>query len=259
MKKCPSCNQLFSDDNYFCLNDGTTLLYASQTGENLPVFPTADNATTQVISRPQINAQTVPQTAPKDSSKWLFLIIGVLVTALAAMGIFMFAMRGDEKKETANQNAKSENASENTNRAENIVKNTPTNTGNSNQTVQPKINPNLTPAGNWSGDWNSTGKYATYFTATANFTDDGAGKVSGQIVWTLQRTNNPKKIDKVGTSATEYVQGVYNPASRSLSLRGVRKDDPYAIVILDRYNLILAENNLMMNGKSKGGNFILKR
>lgn len=256
MKKCPSCNQLFSDDNYFCLNDGTTLLLVSQTGEMPTVFATADNATTQVVSRPQISTQTVAQSAPRDSSKWLFLIIGVLITALAAMGIFMFAMRGDEKKEIANQTAKTENvAVENTNRAEN----TPTNIANANKIVQPQINPNLTPAGSWTGDWNSWGSYRTNFSAQMNLTDDGAGKVSGQIVWTLQRTNNPKKIDKVGTSATEDVQGVYNAASRSLALKGVRKDDPNSIVILDRYNLILAENNLMLNGKSKGGNFILKR
>ena len=257
MKKCPSCNQLFSDDNYFCLNDGTTLLLVSQTGENLPIFPTADNATTQVISRPQISTQIPAQTAPKDTSKWLFLIIGILATAVIGMGVFMFALRGDEKKETANQNTKTENAAENTNRAENdIAKSTPK----VNQTIEkPQINPNLNPAGSWSGDWNSSGKYATYFTATANLNDDGAGKVSGQIVWTLQRTNNPKKVDKIGTSATEYVQGIYNPATRNVSLRGVRKDDAYDIVILDRYNLILAENNLTMRGRSKGGNFNLKR
>lgn len=257
MKKCPSCNQLFSDDNVFCMNDGTTLLYAAETGANMPVFPTADNAPTQVISRPQVSMQTAAAIAPKDSSKWLFLIIGVLASALVGMGIYMFAIRGekDEKKDSANQNTKTENAVENS-----IANNTQSNTPKTNQTVeQPKINPNLNPAGSWSGDWNSWGNYKTYFTAQMNLTDDGAGKVSGQIVWTLQRTNNPKKTDKVGTSATEYVQGVYNPSTRNLTLKGVRKDDPYSIVILDRYNLVLAENNLSMNGKSKGGNFSLKR
>ena len=253
MKKCPSCNQLFSEDNYFCLEDGTTLLFASETGAYPPVSPTADDIPTQVIPRPQVTAQIPVQIAPKDTSKWLFLIIGVLATAVVGMGVFMFAKRGEEKP-VANQNT-----AENANRAENMVaKNI--NAPKVNQTIEePKINQNLSPAGNWSGDWHSWGSYRTSFTAQMDLTDNGAGKLSGQIIWTLQSSNNPKKIGKVGSSATEYVQGVYNPATRSVSLQGVRIDDPNGIVIKDRYSLILAENNLTMNGKSKGGNFVLKR
>lgn len=262
MKKCPICNRIYEADNVFCQEDGTTLLLISNTGANPPVFPTADNATTQVVSRPQISAQIPVAVVRNDSSKWLFMVIGILATAVVGMGVYMFAARDkEEKKETANQNTKAENSADSGNSVETVVvKNAPTNVPKTNQTIeQPKINPNLNPAGNWSGDWNSTGKFATYFTASVNLTDDGGGKVSGQIVWNLVRTNNPKKVDKVGTSATEYVQGVYNPATRRLSLKGVRKTDPYEIVILDAYNLILAENNLTMNGRSKGGNFSLRR
>ncbi len=264
MKQCPICNKVYSDDNVFCQEDGTTLLLVSNTGSYPPVFPTADNETTQIISRPpqissQFSTQIPAQTVSKDNSKWLFLVIGILATAVVGMGAFMLVGRNEKeaKTEPANQNIKIESAAQNTNRAENIVeKNSPK----TNQTVeQTKIDPNLNPAGNWSGDWNSWGSYRTYFTAQMSLTDDGGGKVSGYIVWNLQSTNNPKKVDKTGTSATEYVQGVYNPATRSVSLRGVRKDDPNNIVILDAYKLILAENNLTMRGKSKGGNFSLKR
>jgi flagellar basal body-associated protein FliL len=229
--------------------------------ENSPVSYSGD-IPTQFIPRPQITNSIPVSSAPKDTSKWLFLIIGVLATAVVGMGIFMFVSRDkDDKKETANQNAKTENTAGNNNSAENeTAKNTQTNAPKTNSTTEkPKINPNLNPAGSWSGDWNSVGKYTTYFTATLNLTDDGAGKVNGHIVWTLQRTDNPKKTDKIGTSATEYVQGTYNPATRTVSLRGIRKDDAYDIVILDRYILILAENNLTMSGKTRGGNFSLRR
>lgn len=260
MKKCPLCNQFYSDDNVFCMNDGTTLLLVSDTGANPFVIPTGDNQTTQVVSRPQFSVQIPIQNAPKDNSKWLFMVIGILLASVVGMGAFMLTRGGekDEKKENVNQNAKTENTpTENTNRAENdLAKNTPK----TNPTAeQPKINPNLNPAGSWSGHWNSTGTYRTYFTASVNLTDEGGGRMSGSIVWNLQSTNNPKKTDKVGTSATEYVQGVYNPANRRVTLRGVRKDDPYDIIIYDSYTLTLAENNLTMNGRSKGGNFSLKR
>lgn len=265
MKKCPSCNQLFSDDNYFCLNDGTTLLFVSETGSNLPVFPTADNATTQVVSRPQIPMQVstqIPmQTAPQDSSKWLFLIIGILATALIGMGIFMFARRGEkeEKKETANENAKTENSSENTNRAENdIAKNTPK----VNQTIEKsQINPNLNPAGSWSGDLSYPS--GASFSGQADLTDEGGGRVRGQIVWTFIRGGNRSRAEKVGLSATEFVQGNYDAATRTLLLKGYSKSDANDLIILDKYRLILGEDNRRMNGYSFGGktrgNFNLRK
>ncbi|CAN5217302.1 hypothetical protein BH10ACI1_BH10ACI1_30620 [soil metagenome] len=257
MKKCPSCHKTFSDDNYFCLEDGTTLLLVSPTGTNPPVFPTADNATTQVISHPQISAQNAVPNAPKDTSKWLFLIIGVLATALLGMGIFMFAMRGekDEKKESANQNMNIGNTAENANRTENSVpKNTPntSSTINTNQTVQPKIDSNLTPVGSWSGDL--TYPRGAAFSARADLKDDGTGRVRGQIVWTLLRTANSQKANLVGVSATEYVQGTFDAATRTVLLNGYQTDDPNGLkIIKDKYKLILSENNEQMSGFSFGG------
>ncbi len=261
MKKCPSCNQLFTDDNVFCMNDGTTLLLVSDTGANLPVFPTADNATTQVVSRPQLSAQIPVQAAPKDTSKWLFLVIGVLTTAVVGMGVFMFTSRGekDDKKETA----KTETAAENANRIETgAAVNTQNNTPKTNQTVEkPKINPNLNPAGSWTGDL--TYPSGASFSGQADLTDEGNGRVRGQIVWTFTRAGNRSRTEKVGLSATEFVQGTYDAATRTLSLNGYSESDAYDLIILDKYRLILAEDNRRMNGYSFGGktrgNFSLRK
>jgi hypothetical protein len=258
MKRCPRCNQLFTDDNFFCLDDGTSLLLSSDTAQNPPVFQTSSDQPTLIVPR----SQTIAPNPVNNPSKWLYLIIGVMGTALVAMAIFMFLPRNtSDKSETTNQNTKTEQtskAAENTGQAETFAaKNTQQNTQQTsvNASSQTKTNPNLTPGGSWSGDWNSK---TTYFTATADFTESG-GKVSGQIVWTIRRTTNPKKIDKIGTSAVEYVQGTFNPVTRMLSLKGYRKDDPNNIVILDRYNLSLTEDNQTLSGKSIGGNFVLRR
>ena len=252
MKRCPACNQLFTEDNMFCQNDGTSLLYVPETGQNPTVFQTSGEMPTQYIQRPPNTATGVRN----DSSKWLYLIIGVLATALVAVGAVVFLGRGGNEKNEASE-TKAE-AGKNTRKDEELPKNTqsPVNAAPSNTPpVQPPVNPNLTPGGSWKGDWNSK---STYFTAVASLTETG-GNVSGQIVWTLQRTLNPKKINKVGISATEYVQGTFNPVTRMVSLRGVRKDDPNNIVILDKYNLSLAENNQLLSGKSINGSFILRR
>ena len=261
MKKCPICNQTFTDDNVFCMNDGTTLLLVSDTGANPFVIPTADNQTTQVVSHPQISAQIPVQPAPKDNSKWLFLIIGILLTAVAAMGAYVFVGRGekDEKKETANQNAKTENTAENANRLETgSAVNTPKTTATA---EQPKINPNLNPAGSWSGSLSYPS--GASFSGQADLTDEGGGRVSGQIVWTYVSAGNRSKADKIGLSATEYVRGTYDAATRTLTLNGYSKSDPYNMIILDKYRLTLAENNRQMNGYSFGGktrgNFSLRK
>lgn len=90
--------------------------------------------------------------------------------------------------------------------------------------------------------------------------DNGGGKFSGEIYWTLQRHMNPKKSHKAGATATEYVQGVFNPATQTLKLSGYREDDPQNIIVLDKYTLVLAENNLSLSGISKtNGRFNLRR
>lgn len=256
MKRCPRCNQLFTDDNFFCLDDGTSLLLSSDTAQNPPVFQTSSDQPTLIVPR----SQTIAPNPVNNPSKWLYLIIGVMGTALVAMAVFMFLPRNtSDKSDTTNQNAKTEQNSkavENTGQTGTVAaKNTQQTPVLPSNTSQIKTDPNLTPSGSWSGEWNSK---TTYFTATADFTESG-GKVSGQIVWTIRRTTNPKKIDKIGASAVEYVQGAFNPATRMLSLKGYRKDDPNNIVILDRYNLILAEDNQTINGRSINGNFILRR
>jgi hypothetical protein len=260
MKQCPNCQQIFTDDDLFCHNDGSSLLLISESGRNVvPAFPVSGEMPTQYVPRPSAAVATGAPAAAKDSSKWLFLVIGVLATALVGMGIYLFTARG-EKAETVARIAKPEVNGAQENRAATPTPAAPPASFSSPASavavpVGPKIDPNLSPSGNWAGDWSSK---STYFTATANLTET-SGQVSGQIVWTLARTSNPKKTGKIGSTATEYVQGTFNPATRVVALRGVRKDDPNGIVILDRYNLSLAENNRTLSGRSINGNFVLRR
>ncbi|MBK8149555.1 MAG: hypothetical protein IPK58_15475 [Acidobacteria bacterium] len=257
MKKCPKCNQLFEEENIFCLEDGTPLVPAVEPAPTVS-FPLSGEVPTQFVPHPV----AAPQTAAGGPSKWLYLVIGVLSTALIAVTLFLVMRPGQESSKAGNTetgpaaqgaNDSSLNPKANSSPTPGTVSATPQT--NANTGFQKPVDPSITPAGAWSGDWKSK---TTDFSARASFADDN-GKVSGQIVWTLERTSNPKKIDKVGLTAVEYVQGTYNPVTRQLSLRGVRKDDPNGLVILDRYNLSLAENNRTMSGRSINGNFVLRR
>jgi len=257
MKQCPSCQQLFEDDNLYCLEDGTPLLQLVETAPPAS-FPLSGEVPTQFIPRPV----AVPQAAVEAQSKWLYLVIGVLATALVAVTLFFVMRPGADSPKAGNSGENptargANDSSANTSGSPNVASSngSVTPAANANKAFEKPVDPSLTPAGTWSGNWTSK---SAEFSARASFSEDN-GRVSGQIEWTLDRTSNPKKIYKVGLTAIEYVQGTYNPATRQLSVRGVRKDDPNGIVILDRYNLSLAESNRTLSGRSINGNFVLRR
>ncbi len=260
MKTCPQCRNIFDDDLNFCLDDGTTLIYKSD-AERTIAF--SNETPTQIIPP----AQVTRQISTNNSSKWLFLIIGILGTASIAMVLFIFIFR-ENKEDTdvlanvknTETNAKplekkSDLAEKNVSNEVNTVKTEKAVNSVSNTIPNPVVNESLSPNGIWMGDWNS--KSADY---TANVTfEEKNGKVDGRIVWTLTHTKNQKKSYKIGATAVEYVQGTYDSQTRILNLRGIRKDDPNDIVILDRYKLSLSDDNQTIIGKSLNGKLILRR
>lgn len=90
MKRCPNCNQSFSDDLVFCLNDGTVL-------ENSPISFSGDMPTIVVSPLP-------PQTVEKKgSNKSLYGIIGVMGIVIAGLAVFIiFLMVNSKNEEKAN-------------------------------------------------------------------------------------------------------------------------------------------------------------
>lgn len=105
MKKCPNCNQRFSSDNDFCLDDGTPLV-ADGIG-----FHMSGEMPTQFISRPPL----VASAPASDSSKWLYLIVGLLAAMVIVGGIVIIfePFRGDKTKETKYETVRIENSASN--------------------------------------------------------------------------------------------------------------------------------------------------
>lgn len=80
MKQCPQCRQYFSDDTHFCLSDGTPLIAADDTPEEMTVI------------RPQ-NIQPTPPSVQKGASPiFVYLTVGLLLLLLiggvVAVGLF---------------------------------------------------------------------------------------------------------------------------------------------------------------------------
>ena len=243
MKKCPNCNQSFSDDNDFCLNDGTPLISDNTSQPTLIV--NTPSSTAHPFNRVEPGAST-------GSSNMLYLVIGILATALVAVGVYAFLILENETtKRTEGSNSPVTTVASSA---------TPSLKPDATAILPPPpaplaTNPGLTPSGNWSGDWSGR---SSAFTATASFSEVN-GAVTGQIVWTLQKSSNPAKSYKVGLTATEYVRGTYDAVTRLMKVKGIRKDDPNKLVIYDQYNLSLSENGDLLSGVSKNGNFRLRR
>ena len=99
MKRCPNCNQMFEDENSFCLNDGTVLeLLNHSLGNNIP---------TQVFA--SFPTKTIEK---KDANKSFYAIIGTMAVVIIGLSaIVFFLMSG--KNDLSNKNRKENQTIEN--------------------------------------------------------------------------------------------------------------------------------------------------
>jgi len=109
----------------------------------------------------------------------------------------------------------------------------------------------LLMSGRWQGTWLSLSSKSSGYVYSADLQVkvqvDGA--VEGKINWTVKKAPLGSSLaPKVGRSAVEFVKGKFDPASRTLSLAGYKKDDPQGLIGLDRYRLILADNDIVLGG-----------
>lgn len=238
MKKCPNCNQYFGDENDFCPDDGTVLI-----AEGV-VFQSSGDMPTQYVPRPQTSAAT-PAASP---SNLLYLVIGILATALVGVGLYLLLSRDAENKAGA---ANISTTQPNTQAANTPPIATLANTVANEVLPSPSI-PSLSPNGNWTGEIIYPSGSA--FSAKAAFSDAGNRQVSGQILWTLLRTTNPQKSALRGSSATEFVRGTFDPATRTLTIEGYDTDDQsQRLIIRDKYRLTLTPDGRTFRGFSYGG------
>lgn len=236
MKHCPKCEQTFAVEYDFCLNDGSLLVVdlAPSSGG----FGSSGDMPTQFVPRPG----STPPTG--GTSGFLYLVIGVLATALLAVGAYLF-LGGDKEKREDWAVATAPIAS-------NTAKPTPE-PSNANRTAagSPATGRTADPTGRWDGRW-STATGALYgFQLTLN---GGDNSLTGEVLWTLRRTSRPDKRHLIGVSATEYVAGRFDPATGVVTLKGTSKSDPAGLlVMLDDYRLDLSPDNSRLTGKARNG------
>ena len=103
-----------------------------------------------------------------------------------------------------------------------------------------------TGASRWAGQWMSPTGFL--YLAEMRIEIGPGGAAEGAITWTLAQSPRESELPKLGQKGVEYVRGRYDSPSRVLSLEGYRKEDPLAVIGLDTYRLLLAENGLALAG-----------
>jgi len=223
MKECPKCKQVFLDEYQYCLTDGSTL--ENVTDNNL-IIEDISTAPTEVISARQINSNDLPKSDLTNQSREIVPPPNKNKRWFYILsGILVIAAIASGY--LLYKPAVSET---------------------------PKII--LNPSGRWIGEWSSPN--GNLYHADVNLNDKEINNFSGQIVYTLKESKTRAK-DKIGSTAIEHVEGAFNPMTRLLQVRGVKKDDPQNIIILDKYQLTLSEDNQTLIGNSLNGRLVLKR
>lgn len=111
----------------------------------------------------------------------------------------------------------------------------------------PPANPNA-PSGNWTGYWVTPD--GLYFLTQIHFQVAPDGSLTGNIHWTFVKSPDVGDNPKLGLTAIEYVKGTYDPVTRILAFAGDHTDDPNNLIDVDKYKLLLADNNQVIAGST---------
>ncbi|RJP56106.1 MAG: hypothetical protein C4549_07150 [Deltaproteobacteria bacterium] len=98
----------------------------------------------------------------------------------------------------------------------------------------------------WRGKWLSDKGYS--YSANVSLRVDQDFSVIGQIAWVLERSPRAEDQTKLGFGAIEYVRGKFFPEARVLRLEGYQKNDPHKVIGLDRYHLVISDNESVLGG-----------
>jgi hypothetical protein len=102
-------------------------------------------------------------------------------------------------------------------------------------------------SGVWLGEWSDPEGNLFGCEVRINETE---GVVSGSIVWILKQTPRLDLKPKIGLTGIEHIRGKYDPKSRSLEFEGYKKDDPHALIGMDKYKLLISSDGQSMLGQT---------
>lgn len=268
MKTCPNCKKVYTEELFFCLDDGNPLRnVADIVDPNAPTetaYDVGSSIRTEVITNPVPvpQATVVPSDArnwPQFHSRLPYAAIAVLVLTCIGLAGTLIVLNLDRLIPQRGANSESINKGK-TAATPPLSAATSTPEASTTSTVAAPITntaeekPPITfnPSGKWSGKWSTPS--GSLFDFELTLTENGNNNLDGQVKWTMRRTARPDKANKVGFSALEFVRGRYDPSSGAVNLTGYGKDDPNdTLVMLDVYRLNISKDGRKLEGSARNG------
>lgn len=108
----------------------------------------------------------------------------------------------------------------------------------------------------YKGEWTMKNKQ-DLFTGIFRIGINAAGKVKAEIIWTYLAIDSANKDllemynGKKGRSGIEYGEGTFNPATNDFYFEGIKADDPFTILGLDKYHIKLAAGRQAIYGSTE--------
>jgi hypothetical protein len=108
----------------------------------------------------------------------------------------------------------------------------------------------------YKGEWTMIDRH-DLFTGIFKISMNAAGKVKAEIVWTYLAIDSTSKDymdmyqNKKGKSGIEYAEGNFSSATNDLYFEGIKKDDPFIILGVEKYHLKLAANKQAIYGSTE--------
>jgi hypothetical protein len=108
----------------------------------------------------------------------------------------------------------------------------------------------------YKGEWTTVNKN-DLFTGIFKIGINAEGKVKAEIVWTYLAADSTNKDmvelykSKKGRSGIEYAEGTFNPATNDFYFEGIKSDDPFTILGLDKYHIKLAAEKQAIYGTTE--------
>lgn len=263
MKECPKCKRIYTDDLFFCLDDGLPLATGNQNIDNYAstevAFNVGNSQRTEIIPnrRPVAPTQISPQyttVEQKPHSKLAYVAIGVLSLACTTLAFALILVNRDRifPAQEPKGNTLVQVPSSPVPRSSILPTTQSTNVVKAEKQVAIPSAPKYDPTGKWNGQWSTDS--GTMLDFELSLTESGNSGLEGQIKWTLRRTARPDKKNKVGLSAIEYVRGTFDPTTGALKMNGYGKDDPNnVLVMVDAYKLNISQDGRTLNGLARNG------
>ena len=108
----------------------------------------------------------------------------------------------------------------------------------------------------YKGEWTMRNKH-DLFTGIFKIGINAAGKVKAEIIWKYLAIDSTNKDllelykGKKGRSGIEYAAGSFNPSTNDFYFEGIKANDPFTILGLDKYHIKLAAGKQAIYGTTE--------